>query len=50
MEPSYADKSQYDRRGPAQDVPFFYTPSHFSELQNTKSIIAINFHFIFMFK
>ena len=37
-------------RGPAQDVPFFYTPSHFSELNSCKSIISTNFPFIFIFK
>ena len=28
------------RRGPAQDVPFFYTPSNLSRLQSCKSIIS----------
>ena len=31
------------RRGPAQDVPSFYTPPHFSELQSCKSIISTDF-------
>ena len=31
------------RRGPAQDAPLFYTPSHFSELQSCKSIISSYF-------
>ena len=26
----------FTRRGPAQDVPFFYTPFHLSELQSFK--------------
>ena len=30
------------RRGPAQDTPFFHTPSHFSEQQTFKSIISTN--------
>ena len=38
------------RRGPAQDVPFFYTPSNLSALQSCKSIISTDFTFIFMFK
>ena len=37
-------------RGPAQDVPFFYTPSHLSELQSFKSIISTHFLLIFIFK
>ena len=37
-------------RGPAQDVPFFYTPSHLSELQSCKSIISTGFPYIFIFK
>ena len=31
------------RRGPSQDVPFFCTPSHLSELQSFKSIISTHF-------
>ena len=31
------------RRGPAQCVPLFYTPYHFSELQSCKSIISAYF-------
>ena len=39
------------RRGPAQDVPFFYTPSHLrSELQSCKSMISTNISGIFIFK
>ena len=30
-------------RGPAQDVPFFYTRYHFSELPSCKSIISTVF-------
>ena len=30
--------------------PFFYTPSHLSELQSCKSIISTNFSFVFLFK
>ena len=37
-------------RSPAQDVPFFYTPYHLSELKSCKSIISANFSFIFIFK
>ena len=37
-------------RGPVQDVPFFYTPSHVSELQSCKLIISTDFPFIFIFK
>ena len=37
-------------KGPAQDVPFFYTPSHFSELQSCKSIISTDFSLVFIFK
>ena len=34
------------RRGPSQDVPFFYTQSHLSKIQSCKSIIsAAFFHF-----
>ena len=36
--------------GPAQDVPFFYAPSRFSELKNFKSIISTHFSFNFIFK
>ena len=35
---------------PAQDVPFFYIPSHLSELQSCKSIMSTNFPFILIFK
>ena len=35
---------------PSQDVPFFYTPSHLSELKSCKSIISTDFPFIFIFK
>ena len=38
------------RRGPAQDAPFFYTPSHLSELQSCKSILSTGFPFIFILK
>ena len=38
------------RRGPAQDVPFFYTGSRFSELQSCTLIFSANFSFIFIFK
>ena len=34
----------------AQDVPFFYTPSHLSELRSFKSIISTHVPFIFIFK
>ena len=37
------------RRGPAQDAPLFYTPSHLSRLQIWKSIISTDFAFIFIF-
>ena len=37
-------------QGPAQNAPFFYTPSHLSELQSFKSIISTIFPFIFIFK
>ena len=40
----------YIRRGPAQDVTFFYKPSHFSELQSCKSIVSTDFPFVFIFK
>ena len=36
-------------RGPAQDVPFFYAPTHLSELQSFKSIISTNISGIFVF-
>ena len=35
---------------PAQDVHFFYTRSHLSELQNCALIFSTNFQFIFTFK
>ena len=38
------------QRGPAQNVPFFYTPSHFSELQSCKLIISTEIYFIFIVK
>ena len=38
------------RRGPAQDVPFFYMPSHLSEQKSCKSIISTNISVIFIFK
>ena len=38
------------RQGPAQEFPFFYTPSYLSELQSCKSIISTDFSFIFIFK
>ena len=38
------------KQGPAQDVPFFYTRSHFSELTSCKSIIPTDFSFISLFK
>ena len=38
------------RRGPAQDVPFFYTPSQLSELKSCKSIVSTNISIIFIFK
>ena len=38
------------RRGPAQDVTFFYTVSHLSELQHCTLIFSANFHFIYIFK
>ena len=38
------------RRGPAQDVPFFYMPSHLIELQSFKSIILTDISGIFIFK
>ena len=38
------------RRGTAQDVPCFYTPSNLSELKIFKSIPSTNFPFIFIFK
>ena len=34
---------QYSRRGPDQDAPFFYTPSHLSEIHSFKSIISTHF-------
>ena len=37
-------------RGPSQDVPFFYTSSHLSELQSFKSIISTIISVIFIFK
>ena len=40
----------HSRWGPAQDVPFFYTPSHLSELQSCASIISTKFPFILIFK
>ena len=43
-------RSDMLRRGPAQDVPFFYTQSHLSELQSFKLIISTDFRFIFIFK
>ena len=35
---------------PAQDVPFFYTRSHLSALQNCALLLSTNFQFIFIFK
>ena len=40
----------FQLRGPSQDVPFFYTPSHLSELQIFKSIITTEYYFVFIFK
>ena len=40
----------YNKRGPAQEVPFLYTPSHLSELQSFKSIISTHFPLILIFK
>ena len=37
-------------RVPAQDIPFFYTTFHLSELKSCKSIISTNFTFIFVIK
>ena len=39
----------YFGRGKSQDVPFFYTPDHLSEVLSCKSIISNDFHFISMF-
>ena len=39
----------HTRRGPAQDVTFFYTPSHLNELQSCKSSISTNISGIFIF-
>ena len=41
---------KYKRRGPAQDVLFFYTPYHLIELQNSNLIISTHLPFIFIFK
>ena len=38
------------RQGTTQDDPFFYTPSHLSELKRCKSIISTDFRFVFIFK
>ena len=38
------------RLGPAQDVQFFYTPSHMSAIQNCALIVSTNFQFIFTIK
>ena len=38
------------RLGPAQDLHFFYTRSHLSELQGCELIFSANFQFIFTFK
>ena len=42
-------QQQY-RQGPAQDVTFFYTGSHLSELQSCTLTFLTNFYFIFIFK
>ena len=44
------EKLPYKGRGTAQDVLFFYTPYHLSELQSFKSIISTDFSLIFIFK
>ena len=36
----------HSRRGPAQDVPFFYTPSLLSEIKSFKATISTHFTFI----
>ena len=41
---------QQYRRGPAQDVIFFYTGSHLSELQSCTLTFLTDFYFIFIFK
>ena len=38
------------RRGPAQDVTFFHTGYHLSELKSCTLIFSTNFYFIFVFK
>ena len=38
------------RRVPSQEVPFFYTQYHLSELKSCKSIISAGFPFIFIYK
>ena len=44
-------QTTHERRGvPAQHVPFFYTPSHLSELRSFKLIISTHVRFIFIFK
>ena len=40
----YQRKASTIWRGPAQDVPFFYTPSHLSELKSFKAIISTNIY------
>ena len=40
----------HPRSGPSQESPFFYMPSHLSELKSFKSIISTHFPFIFIFK
>ena len=47
-ENNYIEKAH--GHGPAQDVPFFYAPSRFNELQIFKSIISTHFSFIFICK
>ena len=40
----------FNGRGPAQNVTFFYTGSHYSELQSCTLIFSNNFYFLFLFK
>ena len=48
--PSYGIARLFCGRGPAQDVPFFYTRYHLSEIPRWKSIISTYFLFVFIFK
>ena len=44
------DSLTANRLCPAQDINFFYTGFHLSEVQSCALIFSTNFYFIFIFK